>query len=658
MNSLNHEKSPYLLQHKDNPVWWRPWGQDALKAAQEQNKPIFLSIGYATCHWCHVMAHESFESQDVADILNAHFIAIKLDREERPDIDDIYMAAVLAINQHGGWPLSVWLFPDGRPFFGGTYFPKDHFIDLLNRIHQTWSSKPELVERDANHLTDYLKKSRQKQNPPHAVDPVKAENIFASFVDDHRGRFDPHYGGFGRSPKFPQTMNLMALLRLEETAMVEKTLDGMMTGGMHDQLMGGFHRYSVDQEWIVPHFEKMLYDQAWLTLTYLEGAVALKKPIYANVARSCLDYVLREMTSPEGGFYSAQDADSLDPHTQEMEEGFFATFPYHEIQSAVTELEFKALEQTFLLTPEGNFEGQNILVLSPLSTGATSPELTSALLKLKHLRLTKPQPLTDDKILTAWNGWMISAMVKGYQVLGEEKYLIAAQNAAAFILEKLWNAKTCELFLRIRDGDIKGRALSDDFTAMILAFLDLYEATSDPKWIDHAVLFQQTLDDVFWDTESAGYFRDDGKDPTVLVRLKEDHDGVRPNANSLAVMNLLRLYHMTTKAEYKTRAEQVLGIYFEQLESYPMAMPYLLLGLDFYLAPVVELGIGAKVQTVDRDRMKDRIWHTFAPHTVVTQGLDASGFSICQEGVCHPPTADPQLAWETYLQVLETYSKS
>ena len=656
MNRLAQEHSPYLLQHKDNPVSWWPWGPEAFKAAKDQNKPIFLSVGYSTCHWCHVMAHESFESDEVAEVLNCHFIPIKLDREERPDIDDLYMAAVLALTHHGGWPLSVWLLPDGRPFFGGTYFPKDRFLELLRRIHTVWKDNPDLVQKDAVQLTDYLKRSRERESASSPIDKNSALKILSTFVEDHRARFDSLHGGFGSAPKFPQALNLMALLRLGERALVEKTLDEMMKGGIHDHLMGGFHRYSVDRQWIVPHFEKMLYDQAWLARIYLEAACSLQKDAYRIVAQRCLDYVLREMTSSEGGFFSAQDADSLNPSTNHMEEGYFATFAFDDLVKQLSSEEFKALRDAFDISEHGNFEDRNILVARE-SAPPSGLELKNAFEKIAALRQAQPPPLTDDKILTAWNGWMISSFIKGYQVLGDHRYLLAAQKAAQFIWDHLWNQESEHLFLRIRQGQTKERALSDDFTAMIAAFLDLFETTGDDPWKDKALKFQNTLDAKFWDTKSAGYFRDDGEDPTVLVRLKEDHDGVRPNANSLATMNLLRLYHMTGNADFKKRAEQIFAAYHEQMTHYPSAMPALLMNLDFYFSPVVEVGIGAQIHLDEKNRFKEKLWRGFFPNTVIKSLPHIDKFVICVENTCQEPTALAAEAWDKF-QKSETLPKN
>lgn len=655
MNKLGSEKSPYLFQHKDNPVWWKPWGIEAFQQARVENKPIFLSIGYSTCHWCHVMAHESFEDQTVAAVLNKNFISIKLDREERPDVDDIYMSAVQAINGHGGWPLSVWLTPEGKPFYGGTYFQKPHFIKLLEKISEIWNSDPGKVLADGAQMAEVL--SRAKESKSESESTASLEQTLDRYITLHESAFDPK-GGFSHAPKFPPSMSLRVLMRRfaqtkDATAeeMVRVTLDEMLKGGIYDHLVGGFHRYSVDSNWLVPHFEKMLYDQAMLVPAYLEAYQIWRDENYKAVVTETLDYILAEMTVEGGGFYSAQDADSLILGENHKEEGYFATYSYDELKAALNTIELETLEKYFGVQRTGQFEGRNILHLQDHTAKVEVlkiPAIQSAFEKLKTLRAEKPAADTDDKIITAWNGWMIGAFAQSSRVLGDDRYLQAAEKAADFIWLNLWEGQ--KLSRRFKDGEKRFAALSDDYAAMIYAFIELYQSTFNEKWIAQALALQNVLDENFW--SGTAYYRDDASDPLLILRAIEDYDGVRPSANSLSAYNLMRLYHLTYNKNFKMRAESIFQHFSLHLQEYPSSKPFLLLAYDFYQADVLELAI---VTTKRPWQIACEIPSVlgFAPH-IVTAAQARSGKSVipllkdktgtdeltiysCREGTCSKP---------------------
>lgn len=645
-NELSNQTSPYLLQHKENPVAWKPWGDSAFQLARELDRPIFLSIGYSTCHWCHVMAHESFEDPSVAHVLNTSFIAIKVDREERPDIDSVYMTAVQAMVGQGGWPLSVWLTPTGEPFFGGTYFPKERFVHICEQIKQAWNQNRGLIIADAENLRRFLRENFVDKKPTKDVmSPADFATIRDVFVDLHRSRFDETWGGFGRAPKFPQTMNLMVLLRQGEHHLVEKTLDEMGRHGMYDHVHGGFHRYSTDAKWHVPHFEKMLYDQAWLAMSYLEGYLVFKKKEYARLVRQTLDYIKAEMTGPSGEFFSAQDADSLNPITGHNEEGFFATYNWRELTEILNETELQRLSEVYGVTPSGGYEGRNILDLQVCfdpDERDSDVVLVSALKKLRVFRATKPAPHLDDKVITAWNAWMISAFVRSSMVLKSESDLDVAVRAAQFI--EIHLVRDGKLQRSYRAGVAQTAGLSDDYAAYVAANLDLYEATGDFKWLEKAQHWQSVQNEIFWDKVGGGYFREDRKDPNLIYNLKEDHDGVRPSANSLSCMNLLRLYHLTLIDEYRLQAYQILNIYLDTLKTNPLALPYMVLAGDFAFYPVAQIVITPAsenyTQTVQALMEVGLMRRVFASTSDAGNGNFM--ISVCEWGTCHQPQTDLQ----------------
>ncbi len=655
-NRLNLEKSPYLLQHQKNPVHWYAWGEEAFRAANDQNKPIFLSIGYSTCHWCHVMAHESFEDKEVADLLNREFISIKLDREERPDIDEIYMAAVQAMRQRGGWPLSVFLTPDLRPFFGGTYFPKQNFLAILDHLARMWKEDPGKIRESGDSLFQFLKEEKNGPSEPSAV----SQDVFGRFYRSSLLSFDSKWGGFGNAPKFPHPMQMMMLLRIHRRTgearalyMVEHSLERMARGGIYDHLGFGFARYSTDERWLVPHFEKMLYDNALLVTSYLEAYQITKKEMFKRVAQECLDYTLSVMTHPEGGFYSAEDADS------EGEEGKFYVWEFEELRSLLSPEEFDLFSQVYQLSPEGNFEGKNILWLSDRYGWEIKDDLIlrGASQKLFDLREKRIHPHKDDKILTAWNGLMIRAMALGYQVLGDDKYLRAAQRAAAFLKTRLWPSG--QLLARYREGDARFVARLEDYAFLIQALVDLYQCDFNTDMLRWALELQQAQDKKFWDEKNGGYFHTDGTDHHLLVRTKEGMDGALPNANGVSALNLLRLSDLNFDAGLRQRAERTFQAFSKLLMEYSHAFSQMMIALDYYTDSAKEVAVVQGADSVAEGFLK-KARLEFLPNQVLAVGPEnsdfpellkgktllqgKSAFYICQERSCEAPTPDSEIA--------------
>ena len=565
MNRLARERSPYLLQHANNPVDWFSWSDEAFAKARAEDKPIFLSIGYSTCHWCHVMEHESFENPAVANVLNDRFVSIKVDREERPDVDRVYMTFVQATTGSGGWPMSVWLTPELKPFYGGTYFPpssrwgRPGFIDILQEISRVWSAERGKVMQSAEAVTEQLR----RLEPSTTAASMPGEEALARAVAQFREAFDPRHGGFGDAPKFPRPCELLFLLRehartgdAEALEMVLRTLRAMALGGMRDHVGGGFHRYSVDAAWRVPHFEKMLYDQAQLALAYLEASQAAADPFYAEVAEDTLRYVMRQMTDPAGGFYSAEDADSVPlEHAAEPDahkaEGAFYLWRAGEVDTLLGDLA-PIVKRRFGIAPGGNapidpqqeFTGKNLLYVACSiddivgETGKSAGEvvdiLNRARVRLFETRVQRPRPHLDDKVLTAWNGLMIAAFARMARVSralgtggpeGADLYLQAARGAAAFIRTRMWNPSTSTLTRRYRAGEAQIDAYAEDYAFLIFGLLELVQADPDPNWLDWAVTLQRRQDELFWDEVDAGWFSTTGRDPSVLLRMKEDYDG-------------------------------------------------------------------------------------------------------------------------------------
>src|SRR5262245_18085415 len=629
MNRLAHERSPYLLQHANNPVEWFPWSDEAFAKARADDKPIFLSIGYSTCHWCHVMEHESFENDDVAAVLNEHFVSIKVDREERPDVDRVYMTFVQATTGGGGWPMSVWLTPELQPFYGVTDFPptsrwgRPGFVDILHEIARVWKAERGKVEQSAESMTAQLR-AADRGSPTWTVPTA---NALAATVKQFRDSFDARLGGFGSAPKFPRPSELLFLLREhartgDDSArdMVLRTLRAMALGGMRDHVGGGFHRYSVDAAWRVPHFEKMLYDQAQLVLAFVEGAQVSGDPFYAEVAEDTLLYVMRDMTDSSGGFYSAEDADSVPPEDADApqphkKEGAFYLWRADEIE-ALLGADAAIVKQRFGIEPGGNaphdpqqeFTGKNLLYVARsiddlAKTHARPPEeivdvLNRARVLMFQHQAQRPRPHLDDKILTAWNGLMVAAFARGARLLRglgadgprtAEPYLQAARRAASFLRERMWHSGTRTLLRRYRDGHAEIDAYAEDYAYLIFGRIELFQADADPMWLEWAIALQQRQDELFWDDQGGGWYSTTGRDPSVLLRMKEDYDGAEPTASSVSVLNLLFLSHLVEDERWPDRVEQTLKLFGTRLERMGRAVPMMAAALSTHLAGVQQI---------------------------------------------------------------------
>jgi len=651
MNLLRNEKSPYLLQHADNPVEWRPWGDEAFQLARREQKPIFLSVGYSTCHWCHVMAHESFEHPGIARLLNEYFVPVKVDREERPDVDHVYMAFVQATTGQGGWPMSVWLTPDLKPIYGGTYFPpadrygRPGFPAVLQRIAELWKTeRAKLIAQSNEILRGLAAATSGEGDGAEAPDAAVLEGGYQAAL----GRFENRHGGFGGAPKFPRPALLHFLFRYAARVgfasdqgeialgMATFTLDKMAAGGLRDHLGGGFHRYSVDEFWHVPHFEKMLYDQAQLAASYLEAHQITGEARYAAVAREILDYVGRDLTGPEGGFYSAEDADSLlEAGKPEHAEGAFYVWTTGEIDRLLGD-ESELFKFHYGVVPEGNapagadphgeFIGKNILIeRHPASEtaqrfGLSVPEAEGRLARARGLlfgqRLKRPRPHLDDKVITAWNGLMISAFAQASQILGETAYLRIAERAADFILTHLRDSTTGRLWRSYREGPSRVGAFAEDYAFLIAGLLDLHAASLDLRWLREAATLQKTMDALFWDGRSGGYFSTSGEDPSILLRTKEDYDGAEPSANSVAAENLIRLDHLLgqPQAAYREGARQLFLAVKGPLRQAPSAVPRLLASYEAFLAPPLHIAIVGEPDDEGTRRLLAEVHRHFQPH--------------------------------------------
>jgi uncharacterized protein YyaL (SSP411 family) len=644
-NRLARAKSPYLLQHAENPVDWFEWGEEAFAKARSENKPIFLSIGYSTCHWCHVMAHESFENSATAALMNREFVNIKVDREERPDIDRVYMTFVQATTGGGGWPMSVWLTPGLKPFVGGTYFPlqdrygQPAFPKVLQRIADAWRQDREKIEEQGERIVAALRDA--SANKGQELDAKILENAYQQFACS----FDAREGGFGNAPKFPRPVALNFLTRWysrhqdsdtgeHALEMVLLTLRKMAAGGMHDHLSGGFHRYSVDAFWHVPHFEKMLYDQAQLANAYLDAFQITHDAQFASVARDILDYVRRNMTSEGGGFFSAEDADSLLEHGRpEHAEGAFYVWTKREIESALGDdaeifcFHFGVEENGNAGTdPHGEFTGKNILIQrhsrgeTAERFGKTADQISAALDRARQtllsVRQRRPRPHLDDKIITAWNGLMISAFARAAQVLDDKTYLETAERAAEFVRAELFDAGEKRLARNFREGK-GGDGFADDYAFTIAGLLDLYETSFDLQWLNFAGELQQTLDTLFWDSENGGYFSVTGKDASVLLRMKDDNDGAEPAASSMAALNLVRLGAMLNDPRLEERARKTVAAFAPQLSHFPSAMPQMLVAFDFLDGDAMQVVIaGAREDERTRELLAEIRRH-FRPRAIV-----------------------------------------
>ncbi len=638
-NALAGEKSPYLLQHKTNPVDWRPWGEEAFAEARRRKVPVFLSIGYSTCHWCHVMAHESFEDAAIAGQMNSDFVNIKVDREERPDVDRLYMAFVQATTGSGGWPMSVWLTPEGKPFFGGTYFPPEDrygragFPQVLRQIADLWDRDQPRVEKEGARVMETLGQSKAGSGETFS----SSESSLQQAVEEFSRSFDPIEGGFGSAPKFPRPSTLNFLGRskdrdLHAAEMADFTLRKMAAGGVRDHLGGGFHRYAVDGAWHVPHFEKMLYDQAQLVVSYVEAWQRGHEEFFAEVARETLEYVLRDMTHPEGGFYSAEDADSLLRHgSEDHAEGAFYVWSRAEIDEVLggeaaekfcrhygVEANGNAPEGS---DPHGEFTGLNILI--ERGTPESAPALVASRKKLLARRATRPRPHLDDKVLTAWNGLMISALARAGAAFSEPCFLEAAAKAAQFLQTHLTKDGRLLRTWRGEAGTIGGFA--EDYAFLIQGLLDLYEATFDDHWLRWAVDLQAIQDELFWDVEAGGgYFSSAGGDPLVPVRMKEDYDGAEPSANSVSAGNLLRLARMLDAGEHEIRAREILASHQDQMTRIPTAVPQMLVALDLALSPPAQAVVAGRPDSPEVREWIAELHSDFHPRRVL-MSADGAG---------------------------------
>jgi uncharacterized protein YyaL (SSP411 family) len=666
-NRLAGEKSPYLLQHQHNPVDWYPWGEAAFQKARAAKKPIFLSIGYSTCHWCHVMERESFENKATAEFLNAHFVSIKVDREERPDVDKIYMTAVQAMSGQGGWPLNCFLTPDLRPFYGGTYFPPEEkygrasFIQILRKIADLWETRRDQVLKTAADFHEQLEVHMTRQ----ASDLFLSPGLLANAARVFEQEYDRQWGGFGGAPKFPRPSEPLFLLRQavrahepEAIKMVLTTCDRMADGGIHDQLGGGFCRYSVDAKWLVPHFEKMLYDNAQLVNLYLDAYLVSGQPAQAETARDIIRYVLRDMTSPEGGFFSAEDADS------EGKEGKFYCWTKAELQKVLTHAEYDVAARYYGVTAEGNFidhsdpdplPGQNVLsVVDPHLSPEETSLLHSAKAKLLTARNKRVRPHLDDKVLASWNGMMLGALARAYAVLGDETFRAAAEKNLGFIQAKLWNPASRTLYHRWREGERDTVQLLTAYANLLAGTIDLYEATLEPKHLNFAVSLAETMLAKFYDAGDGGFFDSAAETRDLILRVKEDYDGAEPSGNAVAVLALLRLGAITERKPFKDAAEKTLRLFAARLQDLPQAVPHLLMGLDFLLNEPRRVVVAGNPREAESVALLRAIHGVFQPNKVVLgnrgavdefaktlPAQDGPTAYLCTGTACQPPTRDP-----------------
>lgn len=689
-NRLISEKSPYLLQHAYNPVDWYPWSSEAFKKAVDEDKPVFLSIGYSTCHWCHVMENESFEDAEVATLLNDAFVCIKVDREERPDLDGIYMKVCQQLIGSGGWPLHIIMTPDKKPFFAATYIPRESRFgqtgmkELIPKVKELWTSRRNMLLESAVEITESIRQIEKSSNG------ASAEELGASTLDEAyiqlSQSFDENNGGFGNAPKFPSPHNLTFLLRYwkrtsdpKALEMVRRTLEAMEQGGIYDQLGFGFHRYSTDAKWLVPHFEKMLYDQAMLTMAYTEAYEATRDENLKQIAKEIISYVLRDMTGTAGGFYSAEDADT------EGEEGKFYTWTEEEIRQQLPADEADLAMDIFGVEKEGNFNdpmsgkrtGKNILCLNKshaqiaLEMRLSLPDIQNQLdhvrNKLFGVRQKRVHPRRDDKILVDWNGLMIAALSKASQVFDEPEYAKAAKKAADFILKNMRDSQN-RLYHRYRDGEAKVTGFLTDYAFFIWGLEELYETVFDTEYLEQAVELTEILMKHFWDEQRGGFYLTPDDAEFTLVRDREIYDGALPSGNSVACLNLIRLAHMTGDIQYEQKAAQLIRSFANDVSRAPSGCTQLMSALDFAVGPSCEVILVGDPDKADTKRMMEVLRSRFVPRKVVllhsslaqrqgTRFLDAFARGLTSEGgkatayvccnrVCNPPTTDPDKMME------------
>lgn len=687
-NRLINETSPYLLQHANNPVQWMPWGDEAFEKAKSENKPIFLSIGYSTCHWCHVMGHESFEDEEVAKMMNDYLVPIKVDREERPDIDSIYMNVCQMLTGSGGWPLTVILTPDRKPFFAGTYFPKQSMhgrvgmLELIPKIHELWQTNPQKAIDSAEDITEHL--SSQKSQAKSKIDKDITNRAFMGLVQ----RFDPEYGGFGPSPKFPIVHNLLFLLRHWESKSDRKALDIVMLtlnqmrrGGIYDHVGGGYHRYSTDRKWLLPHFEKMLYDQAFMTIVNAEAYQATKKEEYRETAENIIDYVKRDLTSPDGAFYSAEDADS------DGEEGLFYTWTNEEIEDALGD-DAELFKKAYGILPEGNFTeestgastGRNI-IFNPQNLRRLADErnevhqvmkdkLNDNLKKLRVIRNRRNRPHLDDKILTDWNSMMIAALAISSSALNNTKHYEMAEEAAEFIIENLSDGP--KLMHSWRNGKANVDGLADDYAYFAWAMFELYQAGFEEKYLELAINSIDYLIDNFSDFDGGLFLSETRASEDLIYRPKEIYDGAVPSANSVALNVIARLWKLTGSEKYQKAADDIISAFAQTINSSPSGYVHFISGIAYLTGKSVEIVIAGKREGEDTAEMLKTLHNEYAPSKTIILRPDeeaepyitriapftrdqmpidgkATAY-VCRDYKCSSPTTDPLKMIENIFQ--------
>lgn len=678
-NRLIHETSPYLLQHARNPVDWYPWGEEAFQKAKSQNKPVLLSVGYSACHWCHVMEQESFENEEIAALMNEHFVNIKVDREERPDLDEVYMNAVQMLTGRGGWPMTVFLTPEAKPFYGGTYFPPEDrygvpgFPKILKAVAQAYQERPQEVEKSVEQILGALDRlaSVQESQRPFSSD------IIARSAEQLSQAYDPEYGGLGRAPKFPNAGVYELFLRHYRKSksqhfleMVTHTLTKMAEGGIYDHLGGGFHRYSVDEKWLVPHFEKMLYDNAQLTRIYAQVFVITQDLFFKRVVEETIDYLLREMFHPEGGFYSTQDADS------EGEEGKFFIWSYDEVMRILGEEVGEIFCRVYDVSDFGNFEGENIL--HPILTLEQAAKLfrkdlkeverfmADARAKLLQEREKRLKPFRDEKILASWNGLMLSGLAEAIKISPNPRYLEAAAKTVNFIFTQL--VQDGVLLHTYKEGKARLHGYLDDYAFMAAGLLDLYEATLDRSMLEQAIKLAEVMIREFWDDIDGAFFYTGKLHEQLISRTKPAFDSSIPSGNAIATQVLLRLYHYTAREDYLKRAEKVLRLYYDAMEKQPFGFAHMLSALDFYLEKPREIVlVGEKKVQAAQDLLK-KIHSLYLPNKtlqLIEPGEPLEKISPLLEGktqlnskptvyVCHDFTCSaPVTEWEDLKRLLE-----
>jgi uncharacterized protein len=690
-NLLIHEKSPYLLQHAYNPVQWHPWNDETFKLAKEENKPIFLSIGYSTCYWCHVMEREVFEDMEIAEMMNKFFINIKVDREERPDVDRIYMIALQAMTGGGGWPMSMFLTPDLKPFYGATYLPpkakygRSGFEDVIEEIHKVWTDKKDEVIQSSEKIVELLEK---KITEKHISEVRFSDDVFERYFETCARIFDYEEGGFGSGNKFPRPVVLNMLLTYyystgnkEALDMVTFTLHKMYMGGLFDHLAGGFHRYSVDNLWRVPHFEKMLYDQAQLVNSYLDTYLITKKDLYLGVAEKTLEYVMKYLTDKDGGFYSAEDAESALTHEDpdDKEEGAFYLWTQDEINNALGNVNGVIVNNYFGTQPNGNtlndphevFGDKNVLFISKdiydeaKFFNKTSEEILIIIKdskkKLLEEREKRPRPHLDDKILTSWNGLMISAFAKAYSVTGNNTYLDHAERSAKFILDNLLVDGV--LLHRYRDGDARFEGSLEDYSFMVQGLIDLYEASFNVEYLNKAIELNSIAIDRFYDNENGGFYDVPGASNDIILRTKESYDGAEPAGNSIQILNMLKLGIITDNSGLTDKAVKSLELFYPDLEKAGFSSPQLMFALNFYMKSPKEIIISGDKNSPEFKELVKTINSRYIPNRIllyadgtlgnispfiqnIIKGDTGNKVYICENYQCELPVSDPEKLWE------------